>query len=567
MKPLRVLILEDSPDDAELLLIELRQNNYDPIYNLIDNMKDFVKALENQNWDIIIADYLIPSFSTMQALNYVKEKKLDIPFIILSGVIGEGTAVEVMKAGAQDYIMKDTMKRLAPVIEREIREANIRKEHRRAEERFYMLVQNSNDIILILLPDGTINFISPSCARILGYDTNELIGKNIQDFTHPEDVFILRRVFDNFINNPELPISTTFRIKHKNNDWKHIESVGCNLIDNPHVNGIVFNSRDITERKEAEYQMLKAKEKAEEANKLKSEFLANVSHELRTPLNSILGFSQLLEMKTEKNELYQSWISKIINSRDITERKEAEYQMLKAKEKAEEANKLKSEFLANVSHELRTPLNSILGFSQLLEMKTEKNELYQSWISKIINSSKSLLGLINDILDLAAIEQGRIIINKRDIEVQEIVNQIVNNFGEEIENRNLRFKIDNKLADDVKILTDKKRLLQILTNLFSNAIKFTPEGEITFRINNFINDDEKFTRFSVIDTGIGIDENKMHLLFQPFTQINGTLTRKYEGVGLGLTIANKIATQLNGKLSVKSKKGIGTQFDLFLKNE
>src|SRR4028118_1300952 len=174
--PLRVLIVEDSEDDAELLIYELEQGGYDLIHERVDTAVVMNAALDQQQWDIVIADYTLPSFSAPAALNLLKEKALDLPFIIVSGTIGEDIAVAAMKAGAHDYLMKGKLARLVPAVDRELREAIERRKRRKAEqavrrneERFRALIENALDIITVLGADGIIRYESPSIEKVLGY--------------------------------------------------------------------------------------------------------------------------------------------------------------------------------------------------------------------------------------------------------------------------------------------------------------------------------------------------------------------------------------------------------------
>jgi DNA-binding NtrC family response regulator len=193
--PLRVLIVEDSEDDAELIVNEIEQGGYDLISERVETPSAMNTALDKEQWDIIIADYNLPSFSAPAALTLLKEKALDLPFIIVSGSIGEDIAVAAMKAGAHDYLMKSNLARLVPAVERELREAIERHKRREAEqalreneERFRALIENALDIIAVLGTDGIIRYKSPSVERVLGYKSADLVGKNIVKYIHPEDV-------------------------------------------------------------------------------------------------------------------------------------------------------------------------------------------------------------------------------------------------------------------------------------------------------------------------------------------------------------------------------------------
>jgi PAS domain S-box-containing protein len=257
--PLKALLVEDSEDDALLLLRMLGQGGYDPRSERVDTPEAFIRALEADEWDCIIADYSMPRFNAFAALALVRERKLDIPFIVVSGTIGEETAVEAMKAGAHDYLMKGNLARLVPAIERELREAEVRRERERAERalqeserRFRALVENSTDGVSLIELDGTLLYTGPSTSRILGYESAEIIGLNIFDFIHPDDSERAKNSFIDMIGEPGRTINGLIRLRHRDGSWRWIEHVSKNLIAESSVQAVVSNYRDVTERRVAE---------------------------------------------------------------------------------------------------------------------------------------------------------------------------------------------------------------------------------------------------------------------------------------------------------------------------
>lgn len=234
---------------------------------------------------------------------------------------------------------------------------------------------------------------------------------------------------------------------------------------------------------------------------------------------------------------------------------------LKLKEKndsLELSSKYKSEFLANMSHELRTPLNSIILLSELLE-ENHKNNLTEEDLKKtrIINSSgNELLRLINDILDLSKIESGKMKIFKKRFESKSILKEMKEQFGHLADTKEIEFILE----DDFKniIISDKDKILQVLRNLLSNAFKFTKEGYVKLKINKSIK--EEFLNISVEDSGIGIGANQLDMIFNAFSQADGSISREYGGTGLGLSICKELVKMLNGEISVKSTKGKGSIF-------
>jgi signal transduction histidine kinase/ActR/RegA family two-component response regulator len=231
-------------------------------------------------------------------------------------------------------------------------------------------------------------------------------------------------------------------------------------------------------------------------------------------------------------------------------------EMLKAKEEADKASKAKSEFVSRMSHELRTPLNAILGFAQLLEMDNLP-EHQKTPVHQINNAGKHLLELINQVLDIAKIEAGKLEIEVLSIDLASLLNDTFAISQERISNKGLSFNlnIDNTLPHYV--MGDPTRLRQVLINLIGNAIKFTDTGSITLNAMPLPN---QMVRFEVIDTGIGMGEQAQSRLFKAFAQADDSITRKYGGTGLGLMLCKEIVEALGGQISVVSEVGKGSCF-------
>lgn len=259
-KPLRVLIVEDSQDDTELLVRQLQRGGYDPTYQRVEDAAVMEAALKQQAWDIVLSDYNMPRFSSPAALKLLQESGLDLPFIIISGAIGEETAVAAMKAGAHDFLLKGQLGKLIPIIERELREAQSRQERREAEQAlqdqekyFRALVENISDAIVTVNAAGIINYTSPAVTRMLGFQTAEYIGLNIFDFDwgQPEAMQEGLDFFRELLEQPGAISTLQIRIKHQDSSWHWLEVTGHNLLQDPTVQAVIATVRDITERKQA----------------------------------------------------------------------------------------------------------------------------------------------------------------------------------------------------------------------------------------------------------------------------------------------------------------------------
>ncbi len=269
-----------------------------------------------------------------------------------------------------------------------------------------------------------------------------------------------------------------------------------------------------------------------------------------------ISYSSLKNIENQVTELF-------LLIRDITERKRIEFQLTEAKNRAEEANKTKSEFIANISHEIRTPLNAIIGFADILRPSiAEKEKL--DYIDGIRRGGKNLLAIINDILDISKIESGHIQINKTQTNLLHLINDIRQIFAIKSIEKNIEFTIDISNSVPKYIVIDEVRLRQILTNLLANAFKFTYKGYIKLRIDSVVSGIYTDIHFAVEDTGIGIPANQQKIIFEPFRQQEGQSTRKFGGTGLGLTISQKLAISMNGKINVSSVPNKGSVFTLIL---
>jgi PAS domain S-box-containing protein len=261
-RPLRILHLEDDPDFAELVRTLLLQDELQAELKRVAARADFESAVEKEKFDVILSDFRLPRYTGLEALAFVRKERPDVPFILISGTIGELAAIESLKAGATDYVLKHNPERLASAVRRAAQEAVERAQRRKAETElmrrekyFRTLTENTLDILCILSRETQFIYTSPSMERLLGYTSEELRGTDALAHVHPEDLRPLREALQNAIGQPGGALKVQFRYRKKDGAWKHMELVGQNRLDDPEAAGIVTNWRDVTDRWRAEEEL------------------------------------------------------------------------------------------------------------------------------------------------------------------------------------------------------------------------------------------------------------------------------------------------------------------------
>ncbi|WP_202412136.1 PAS domain S-box protein [Duganella fentianensis] len=244
---------------------------------------------------------------------------------------------------------------------------------------------------------------------------------------------------------------------------------------------------------------------------------------------------------------------------DLAQRKAIEQDLISAKDVAEQASAAKGMFLANMSHEIRTPMNAIIGFTEIL-LKTELDQKQLGYLKTVKQSARSLLGLLNDILDTAKLERGAIELEEHDFSLHDLCEQLINTFRLQAEAKHIRLDYHYAADCPVFIRSDELRLRQILTNILGNAVKFTEQGQVTLNVTAAAGQ----LHFVIDDTGIGIAEDRIQSIFAPFTQADASMSRRFGGTGLGTTIAKQLVDLMDGEITVSSVLGQGSRFEVII---
>ena len=519
---LRILHVEDDDHDRELVAAVLQRDGLACDIVAVDSRERFEAALHEGRFDVILADDRLPTFDGQAALAIAIERAPDVPFIFVSGTLGEEVAIERLKEGATDYVLKQRLSRLPGSIARAIKESLTRADRARAEteirrlnaeleervdartselaranealaqrerelliseQRLQAILDHTPSLIYLKSLDGRFLLVNRQFERTFKLDRSEILGKTVHDL-YPRRLAQIYQANDDQALKSGVPVTTEVPVLH-DGEVHVYSSTKFAVLDQ---NGLPF---------------------------------------------ALCGVSS-----------------------DITERKKADDDIKTARLEAERANRAKSEFLSRMSHDLRTPLNAVLGFAQLLATDALSEEQSEA-VQQISKGGQHLLDLINEVLDIARIEAGKLSLSPEPVGVREIVRDSLAFVAPLAAQRSIALVLDETPDAARSVLADRPRLSQILLNLLSNAVKYNRDGgRVTVGFELAASDR---LRIKVTDTGAGIPREKLQLVFTPFERL-GAETTAIEGTGLGLALSRRLAEAMGGSLGVDSEVDRGSTF-------
>ncbi len=488
---IHLLHLEDNALDAELIRVRLAKDGLTLTVHRVVGRDDYLEALRDRRFDLILADYNLPGFDGLQALEYAQTYAVDTPFLFVSGVLGEEVAIETLKQGATDYVLKHRLERLAPAVRRALAEARERADRRRVEaalresERMHRLTLDSirGHAILTMDTEGRFISVNAGASGVLGYRDDELVGQPCTVIFTEEDV-------TDGVPRREMSIAKRRGIA-EDERW-HLRKGGARF----------WGSGLVTP-------------------------LLDESGQLR-------GYIKVV--------------------RDMTEWKQAE-------EALREADRRKDEFLAMLAHELRNPLSSIQNAAHLIRHASLPPER-SAWAKDIIlNQVKHLAHLVDDLLDVARITRDKIQLREEEVDLARVLNRAGDVVRPMIEERRHQFRVEVE-PGPLLVSGDPTRLEQVFTNLLTNAAKYTdPGGRIEMTAGR--EGDSLVVR--IADNGVGIAPEMLSRVFDLFAQVDKSLDRSQGGLGIGLTISQRLVKLHGGTIEVASEgTGQGSLFTIRL---
>lgn len=611
MKNVNFLIIEDNDSDYELLERAIIKHDIDATFIRVQSANEMKIAIENNQFDVVVSDYILPRFTGLEALRIFKSYQLDIPFITLTGTGAEDIAVEMMKEGADDYVIKSHYERLYHSVinllnkyETQRQKLKLDKAIKESEKAYRLLAEHSSDLISRHSLNGEFIYASPAIFTITGYSAEEVRSKFLRDFLHPDDVSKVRQHVNSIIlhNNSNI---FEYRFKRKDGEYIWIETSGKVIYDeNNNPLEIVSVTRDATERILKDQRLKESEEQyrliAENATDMITRhdilgfynYISTSSYTLlgyapedligknaydylhNDDLNKVkLGMNEFLKIglgihttsyRYKKKDGTYVWIEStnkltfkentgeiegiISISRDITERKLFE-------SKLEEKIKELDTFIYRSSHDLKGPLASLQGL-----LNVAKSEIHDikanEYLNLIERSVNHLDNILMDLLNITRITQGSLKFTQ--LNLLKLIKDTIGSFENLNEYKRLEWLLD--IDPNINLITDKSLINNILHNVIINSIKYSDRNKEHSFVKIFAKEVNEKLELIIEDNGEGIADELQKNIFDMFFRGN----TKSSGTGLGLYIVKNAVEKLGGQIELKSKENKGSKFTITL---
>jgi PAS domain S-box-containing protein len=508
-KKINIIIVEDERLIAEDIRFRLESMDYG-VAGVCSSGEDAVEQIRKSQPDIVLMDIMLKGRMDGIETSEIIRRDYDLPVVYLTSHADPETLARVKLSQPYGYVMKPFIdKELKGVIETALYRSQIERLLRIREAWLSSTLESIQDGVATTDNEGTISFINDVAVQLLQHPEGSPVGRALSDvflLFHKEDILPVDKALEKALNGDIAPFPEDLLLKNGKDRYVPIEASIAPIQDYKSIIGAVLVFRDVSQRKRIE---------------------AALEDERRM-------LAKRVKDRTEELSIANAELARAV--------------------------RLKDEFLANMSHELRTPLNAVLGMSEALqdEVYGSLNERQKKSLKIIEESGRHLLSLINDILDVSKIEAGKFEFQTGPVSASSAAEASLAMIKQSAQKKNIT--IDLNIDKDIPpFIADEKRLKQILVNLLTNAVKFTPEnGKIGLGIKLDLNNDS--LHFDVWDSGIGIREENMARLFKPFVQLDSKLSREHSGTGLGLALVRRLADMHGGSVEIKSKAGEGSQF-------
>ncbi len=618
---LLILVVDDISKNLQVVVSMVDEAGYSTTF--ATSGKQALARVKTAKPDLILLDLMMPEMDGLQfcqQLFQADPNYREIPIIFLTASHEKDHLLQAFDLGAVDYItkpfnqaellarlgthleLKHTKDKLKQALEkRKIAEVALRA----SEEKYRRMVETANEAIWTLDEDNKLNFVNKKAVNLLGYTPEEMLGQPYTCFIEKEWELEVNQKLESLRSGISQQYET--KIKHKLGKQLWVMVSATPLLDKGKHIGSLAMMTDITANKQYQAMVEQERQQLQQIVTHAPVAIAMLDRKMRYLAHSnqwsvdygfggesLIGkyhqellpdlpqewlaiYQQALQgeaianpeelwCRTDGSKIYLRWaihpwykpdgsvggiviVTNIIN------------ELVKARETALEVAQLKSKFLATMSHEIRTPMNGILGMTELL-LNTEQRAQQLNFVEILRSSGENLLALINDILDFSKLEAGEMRLREQVFDLRKTIEDLLDLFAPQTNAKGLELAclVEPKIPQ--QLIGDPSRLRQILTNLIGNAIKFTEAGSVLIRVSNLKGNQKSAItlNFSICDTGIGISTAAQNQLFQSFSQVDSSTTKKYEGTGLGLAICKQLVDLMGGEIGVESKLEKGSTF-------